>query len=104
MADHNENLEEGAMHIHFLDDARETLEGGSQKVDKSVLDYECSSFDRKKLYVWSYDAENEKNINVEFYASVNMAVQYLYWLQHATKGSDWLDTDLWKAVQLLIEE
>lgn len=157
-ANHNENLDEAAMKLEFLDDARNTLEGGdqmvdmpdgfsmlanrggklvvsstcannkfvswyvtkdeagqwtvtntntehNQKPDKSQNQYECSSFDRKKLYVWSHVADNDKMINVHFYASVDAKVQYLYWLQKLVGDqSKWLDLDLWQAVKLLEQE
>merc|ERR1712167_64996 len=54
-----------------------TVADHKAKLEKSILDYECSSFDRNKLYVWSHDDENDKRIIIDFYASVDVKIQYL---------------------------
>jgi hypothetical protein len=73
-----------------------------QKPMKSTKEYEVSSFNRKRLYVWSWSGSSEKKVVVDFYANIDTKVQYLYFLQQLVGGtSKWQDSDLWKAVGLL---
>lgn len=154
-AGHSETLEEAAMKIHFLDDAVNTKEGGSGKVDmidgfsmisnvggqhhwsstcangrfitwiitksddgnwaitpqttddeqkiqRSVKDYEVSSFDRKVLYTWSWSDKDEKSIVIDVHSNIDERVQYFYFLcQLVGTDSKWQPADLWKGVDLL---
>jgi len=73
-----------------------------QKPSKSTKEYEVSSFNRKRLYVWSWSGSSDKKVVVDFYANIDAKVQYLYFLQQLVGGtSKWQDSDLWKAVALL---
>jgi len=151
-ASHKETLEETELKQHFLDDAVETKENGTQNVDmpdgfsmisnrggklvysstcangkfcswyitkgddgnwvvtkqttndaqkpeKSTKEYEVSSFNRKRLYVWSWSGTSEKKVVVDYYADIDTKVQNLYFLQQLVGASSkWQDTELWKVV------
>lgn len=76
-----------------------------QKPQKSTKEYEVSSFDRKRLYVWSWSGKSDKNVVVDFYANIDAKVQYLYFLQQLVgANSKWQDLDLWKAVTMLKQD
>jgi len=154
-ANHKEELLEAEMKLHFLDDAKETMEGGNNEVDmidgfsmvssiggqhmfsstcsnemfvtwtitkdaegktvvtkhqnkvkRSEKDYEVSSWNRKRLYTWSWKqsdgGETTPFVVIDFHSNIDEKIQYLYFLQKLVgDNSAWQIKDLWQAVGML---
>lgn len=71
-------------------------------VDRSEKNYEVSTWNRKRLYTWSFHESTPNKIVIDFHNSINEKLQYLYFLQQLVgPDSKWQPQDLWKAVAIL---